>query len=72
MSNPWNDFLFEEMKRLSRISDDQLVEEYRAAEKIAEKIDLPSEYRYLELIEHEIYRRNRGNNSTWWKLRREN
>lgn len=71
MSNPLNDFLFEEMKRLSKISDDELVEEYKVAREIAEKTNMPSDWLLFEKVENEIIRRNRktGGNSTWWKLK---
>ena len=67
MSNPLNDFYFEEMIRLSKISDDELETEYKVARKLAEKRDMPTDWRYLELVEHEITRRNRktGGNTTW-------
>lgn len=70
MKNALNDFLFEEMKRLSKISDDELVEEYKTARTIAEKRNLPSDWSLFETVEHEVNRRNRktGGNSTWWKL----
>lgn len=70
MKNPLNDFLFEEMKRLSKISDDELVEEYKVARTIAEKRDLPFDWSLFETVENEVNRRNRktGGNSTWWKL----
>lgn len=67
MSNPLNDFYFDEMIRLSKISDDELETEYKVARKLAEKRDMPTDWRYLELVEHEITIRNRkdGGNTTW-------
>lgn len=65
MNNPINDFCFNEMKRLSKLNDDDLETEYLVAVKTAEKTDMPFDWQYLELIEHEIAFRNRGSNSTW-------
>ena len=71
MNNPLAEHVFEEMKRLSRVTDDDLITEYKTARKIAEKTDLPSDWILFETVENEVNRRNRrtGNNSTWSKLK---
>ena len=65
MSNPINDYFYEEMIHLHKISDDELETEWIVAQTLADKRGFSTDYRELELVESEIAFRNRNSNSTW-------